>query len=60
MDSTDIVADQMKEMLMAADLLSDKRTKDNEFHVSDYTKSFEDTAKVFYGNEIELQTTNIW
>jgi len=47
-------------LLAAEDLLSNERESENEFHVSDYTSSFEDTAKVFYGKNIELQTTNIW
>lgn len=60
LDSTDVVVNYVKEMLLAGDLLAEKREKENEFHVSDYTSSFEDTAKVFYGKNIELQTTNIW
>lgn len=60
LDSTDVVTKYVKEMLEADDLLATKRDKENEFHVSDYTESFEDTAKVFYGKDIELQTTNIW
>jgi len=60
LDSTDVVANFVKQMLADEDLLAEKREKENEFHVSDYTSSFEDTAKVFYGKNIELQTTNIW
>ncbi|MEM9544761.1 MAG: glutamate racemase [Bacteroidota bacterium] len=60
LDSTDVVAKYVKEMLEGEDLLSDKREAENEFHVSDYTSSFEDTAKIFYGKDIELRTTNIW
>ncbi len=60
LDSTDVVAKCVKDMLAAEDLLSNERVMENEFHVSDYTSSFEDTAKVFYGKNIELQTTNIW
>ena len=60
LDSTDVVANYVKNMLMDEDLLADKREKENEFYVSDFTPSFEDTAKVFYGDKIKLQTTNIW
>jgi glutamate racemase len=60
LDSTDVVADAVSRLLMREDLLSPKRTKKNVFYVSDYTQSFEDTAKVFYGEEIELETANIW
>jgi len=60
LDSTDVVANAVKKLLKDQDLLSPRRTKKNEFYVSDYTQSFEDTAKVFYGEEIELETANIW
>ena len=50
----------MKKLLKEENLLSPKRTKKNDFFVSDYTQSFEDTAKVFYGEEIKLETANIW
>lgn len=60
MDSTDVVVDYVKSMLEDEDLLAEKRWKENEFYVSDYTTSFEDTAKIFYGEDIELKTINIW
>ena len=60
LDSTDVVANAVSTLLTREDLLSPKRTKRNEFYVSDYTQSFEDTAKVFYGEEIALETANIW
>jgi len=60
LDSTDVVANAVSELLRKENLLALERTKKNEFYVSDYTKSFEDTAKVFYGEEIELKTANIW
>ena len=60
LDSTDVVANAVSELLLKENLLAPKRTKKNEFYVSDYTQSFEDTAKVFYGEEIELETANIW
>lgn len=60
MDSTDVVANYVKKMLENEGMLAEKREKENEFYVSDFTTSFEDAAKVFYGKDIELQTTNIW
>ena len=60
LDSTDVVAQFVRRMLETEDLLADKREKENEFHVSDFTSSFEDNAKVFYGKDLDLQTTNIW
>ena len=59
-DSTDYVATQVREMLEEEGLLADERKKENDYYVSDYTASFEDTAKIFYGKSIQLQTTHIW
>ncbi len=60
LDSTDVVASYVREMLESENLLSTKRVADHEFYVSDFTSSFEDTARIFYGKDIELRTTNIW
>jgi len=60
MDSTDVVADDVKRLLSASGLLAEKREKENEFYVSDFTTSFEDTARIFYGENIELQSIHIW
>lgn len=60
LDSTDVVAASVRDTLAANNLLAHQRTKENEFYVSDFTQSFEDTAKVFYGEEIELKTANIY
>lgn len=60
MDSTDVVAQAAKDLLASQNLLASKRTKPNEFYVSDFTESFEDTARIFYGEEIKLETANIW
>lgn len=60
LDSTDVVAMYVKNMLEKEGLLSMKKEQENIFYVSDYTSSFEDTAKIFYGEDIALQTTNIW
>jgi glutamate racemase len=60
LDSTDVVAKSVKSMLEKEGLLAQKRIRENEFHVSDFTSSFENTAKIFYGKDIELKTTNIW
>ena len=60
MDSTDVVTEEVRNLLKQEGLLAETRLKENEFHVSDFTASFEDTARIFYGKNIELKTTNIW
>lgn len=62
-DSTEVTALAVKEKLAALDLLSPLKispSKKNQFFVSDYTTNFEQTAKLFYGEDIELEYSNIW
>lgn len=60
LDSCDVLALQVKDMLTQENLLSQKRNKEHKYYVSDFTQSFEDTAKLFNGSEIELEVKNIW
>ncbi len=58
-DSTDIVADKLKIILAKENLLTDKPLGENLFYVSDYTESFEQAAKAFYGKAIRLEQQSI-
>ncbi len=58
-DSTDIVATKLKAILEKENLLTDKPLGENLFYVSDYTESFEQAAKAFYGTAIQLKQQNI-
>ena len=58
-DSTDIVADKLKAILYIENLLTDKPLGENLFYVSDYTESFEQAAKAFYGTAIQLKQQGI-
>ncbi len=60
LDSTDVVANKVKQVLEKAGLLSSKKIENNHFYVSDYTSSFEDATKLFYGAKIHLEERNIW
>lgn len=60
LDSCDVLANQVIEMLTQENLLSRELTKPHKYYVSDFTQSFEDTAKLFNGSEIELEVKNIW
>ena len=53
-DSSSQVASHIKNVLEKKDLLSNKITG-HRFFVSDYTKSFEDSAKFFFGEDIYLE-----
>ena len=60
LDSCDVLAYQVKEILTQENLLSVELTQPHKYYVSDFTQSFEDTAKLFNGSEIELEVKNIW
>lgn len=60
-DSTAIVAKKLKDILEKEGLLagiSSKKEK-NVFYISDFTPSFEQTAKQFYGEEIHLKPLSL-
>ncbi len=59
-DSTDIVAEKLKEQLEINNLLNNGASTKHEFYVSDYTPSFEQTARLFFGNDVQLNHYNIW
>jgi glutamate racemase len=58
-DSTDIVATKLKAILDKEQLLTDQPLGENLFYVSDYTESFEQAAKAFYGKAIRLEQQSI-
>lgn len=60
LDSTDIVAHEVKRILVSEKLLNTGKNSHHHFYVSDYTKSFEDVTKLFYGEQIRLKEKNIW
>ncbi|MBK9734848.1 MAG: glutamate racemase [Saprospiraceae bacterium] len=60
MDSTDVVTNVVIQILTEEKLLSPKRSHEDQFYVSDYTKSFEETARNFYGENIKLEAQQIW
>ena len=59
-DATDIMAAKLKAILHKEQLLATQDVGDDVFLVSDYTESFENTARMFYGSDIQLEWRNIW
>lgn len=53
-DSTDILAIKLKDILKNEGILSEKKTQENKFYVSDLTKGFEESASRFYGENLKL------
>jgi glutamate racemase len=59
-DSSMIVAKAVKQYLEDASLLTSNATAQLTFWVSDYTKSFEETTKLFFGKEVNLEYYPLW
>lgn len=59
-DSTDVVASAVQQRLQDSGLLNPGPPKPHRFIVSDLTDSFEQTARVFYGGDVELEHYDLW
>mgnify|MGYP000958648309 CR=1 FL=1 len=60
-DSTIVVANEVKQLLQENHLLNNSNTQpSHHFYVSDYTDSFEQTTKVFFGKSVHLEYEPIW
>ena len=53
-NTAEIVADYVKDLLEQMDLLNLSPSKHHRFYVSDYTKSFEKSTRMFFGEKISL------
>jgi glutamate racemase len=59
-DTSIIVAESIKQILKEKDLLSAGIMGSRQFYVSDYTESFEQSTKQFFGEAIKLTQYPIW
>lgn len=59
-DSSDTVAQAVKELLESNHLINANGTSNKHFYVSDYTESFAANAKRFFGNDIKLEHYPLW
>lgn len=59
-DSSEIVAAAVKKQLEKNNLLNDNGSSKKHFYVSDYTESFAENAKLFFGGEISLEHYPLW
>lgn len=60
LDSTDVVAKSVEEKLTGHGLLNTGGRAPHHFYVSDYTASFEETARLFYQGTIRLEYFPMW
>lgn len=58
--TNEIVAQYVKKVLEASDLISQNTKVHHQFFVSDYTDSFEETTKLFYKEEVLLKHSPIF
>ncbi len=54
-DNSDVVARKVQSYLTHHQLLNDEREMEHQFYVSDYTQSFEQITRLFYGEKVSLE-----
>ena len=60
-DPSEVVAETAKNLLKEANLLRKESSGlDHHFYVSDYTQSFEQSTRYFFGEKVTLEKGNIW
>ena len=59
-DSADVVAASLKDYLESNDLLSETNHQEDHFLVSDFTRSFEQSAKSFFHADVRLEKYSLW
>lgn len=60
-NSAEIVSLAVRDFLQSRDLLyTGNKPASHKFFVSDFTASFEETAKIFFGGKIKLKEKNLW
>jgi glutamate racemase len=59
-DSPQIVAETVSEVLSATDLLANTIHGETKFYVSDYTETFHQMSRMFFVQELELIEKHIW
>ncbi|PWJ60167.1 glutamate racemase [Dyadobacter jejuensis] len=60
LDSSEIVARSLKAWLEQHYLLNSKGEGKRHFYVSDYTKSFEESTRTFFGQHLKLEHYPLW
>jgi glutamate racemase len=60
LDSSEVVAQALKNYLTANGLLSKAAVPNHQFLVSDYTDSFEASTRIFFHQEVHLQKHPLW
>ena len=59
-DSATVVAEYTRKLLKKEGVAANEREGDNQFLISDFTESFVETSKLFFGEKIDLREERIW
>jgi len=59
-NSAQIVAEALKNKLAEENLLNKKTSSKHHFYISDYTNSFEESAKLFFKGKLKLEHYPLW
>jgi glutamate racemase len=59
-DSSMIVAEHLKEYLRKHDLFSSGKEVKHTFYVSDYTRSFAESTRIFFKEQVQLEHYPLW
>ncbi len=59
-DNAELTARFIKGELENKGLLNPEKREDHRFYVSDYTRSFEESTRIFFKDKIQLQLRSIW
>jgi glutamate racemase len=59
-DSAEVVANKLKRILEKEELISEVKTGEDHFFVSDFTSSFELATKIFFREKIKLEKSDLW
>jgi len=60
LDASQIVARHVKDYLEANGSAAEKLTGDHKFYVSDFTRSFEESTRIFFKREVHLEHYPLW
>jgi glutamate racemase len=59
-DSSRIVANYIRNVLIEKSLLNKNKRTNNKFYISDYTDYFKEISRLFFDEEIEIGKLNFW
>lgn len=60
LDSSEVVAKALRSYLEEKDLLNPQTSSNDHFLVSDYTESFENSARMFFHQSVQLEKHQLW